>query len=267
MLPGWHMVSKAKIVAAQGRYVDRVAQNFRARIERELTAATEEAVRFWQLTGTVPMIPTERLTQIYAGLIEEAVLAFVSGVKSHGVPLEAKSFADIMRNIARAFIGQEAIRRRIVGVANTTRAIIIRQVDAGYAEGLGVAEIAKSITEEAPRISRTRAALISRTETHGAANYGAWQAAKQSGVPMEKEWVSVEDHRTRRFSEGDEFDHAMMNGVRVGMDEPFQLPMRDGSIALALYPGDPAAPAACSINCRCALTFEVSLDSLLDGIL
>jgi hypothetical protein len=256
--------NKARVARSQAIMVDRLSGNFQGQIEREIIRATNDAVAFWEITGFVPTIPTDRLAMIYAGMIQEATTAFVTGVKAHGLQLETKSFAARMLQAALEYIGFEAIRRRITNVAETTRKQIVRQVDAGYDAGEGVATIAQNIRQRAPEIATARAALIARTETHGAANYGAWVAAKESGLPMQKEWVSVEDARTRRFSEGDAFDHVAMNGKIADMNVAFQIPGRDGAVALAMYPGDPEAPAACSINCRCALAFAVSLEALID---
>lgn len=93
---------------------------------------------------------------------------------------------------------------------------------------------------------------IARTETTGAANYGALKAGDTVGIVQEKMWITNEDERTRRFPE-DSFDHAIMDGVRLPKNTPFQ--QRGVSLQ---FPGDPAAqPARWSagmvINCRCTV--------------
>lgn len=255
----------------QGILLDRLEVSFRNRLRDEIFRATMEIARIYEITGEVPGARDHiaELESIYRAMVIASATTFGARVagqaKAVGIDLERKGFAETMMRMALEYIGLEAVRRRIVAVAETTRNLIVRRVDRGYSAGEGVDKIARGIREDAQSIALSRAALIARTETHGAANYGAWRAAKESGLPMQKEWVSVEDHRTRRISEGDAFDHVTMNGVIAAMDTPFQVPMRGGGFAPAMYPGDPSAPAGCSINCRCALSFKVSLDDLIDG--
>jgi uncharacterized protein with gpF-like domain len=94
-------------------------------------------------------------------------------------------------------------------------------------------------------ISRQRGALIARTETHGAANYGADGAARATGLKLRKEWIAAEDERTRP-------DHNEANGQIVDMDQAFDV----GGEAL-MYPGDPAGSAGNIINCRCGVSHVV----------
>ena len=158
----------------------------------------------------------------------------------------------------------EAIRRRITSVSETTRKQIIDLIDKGNAEGNGIAAIAKSITDTIPYLSRWRASVIARTETHGAANYGANEAAKSTGLKLKKEWISVEDHRTRDFYHHDAYDHRAMNGQVVDMDQPFSMPWSKGDPLQIMYPGQADMPAAAVINCRCAVGHIVDEASLFD---
>jgi SPP1 gp7 family putative phage head morphogenesis protein len=115
----------------------------------------------------------------------------------------------------------------------------------GYAEGLAQDGVADMIRAAIPSMSSYRAGVIARTETHGAANFGAMEAARETGVALRREWVSAEDERTRD-------SHVAANGQIVGMDEPFAV-----GDALLMYPGDPDGPPEETINCRCAIAFVV----------
>ena len=121
----------------------------------------------------------------------------------------------------------------------------MRAVARGYEDGLGQAGVAEYIRDLIPSFSDARAGLIARTETHGAANFGANAAAKETGLPLKREWISAEDSRTRS-------SHDAANGQIVGMDEPFTV----GGARLD-YPGDPSGPADETINCRCSIGFVV----------
>jgi hypothetical protein len=48
--------------------------------------------------------------------------------------------------------------------------------------------------------------------------------------------------------------HAELDGDEVGLNEPFD--SEDGPI---MYPGDPSASAAMTINCRCTLIYRFKL--------
>lgn len=155
---------------------------------------------------------------------------------------ETKDFAATLAQLARRYIGLEAFRRKITSIAETTRAQIIAVVQRGETEGLGVAQIARVMRDVVPSLSSYRSNLIARTETHGAANYGANGAAKETGLTIRKEWVAASDARTRD-------SHARIDGETVGMDDAFSNGL--------MYPGDPSGPPEEVINCRCAVSHVV----------
>ena len=83
----------------------------------------------------------------------------------------------------------------------------------------------------------SRAKMIARTETVGAANFGSQESYEQAGVE-EKEWLATLDDRVRD-------SHAALDGDVVGLNETF-----NNGLA---YPGDPTGDAGEIINCRCTL--------------
>ena len=103
-----------------------------------------------------------------------------------------------------------------------------------------------------PRFYRWQAERIARTETTGAANYGAVQSGDVSGFIMEKRWISALDARTRRQPES-HYDHRQMNGKRVGLKEPFIFNPKSLREDRLFYPGDPNGQAGNVINCRCTV--------------
>lgn len=127
------------------------------------------------------------------------------------------------------------------GITNTTKSVIERVLGEAAQTGWSFDEIVRRITE----INRKRARLIARTETVTAANGAAMINAKETGIPLNKIWISAVDNRTRR-------DHYMMNRVTVGINENFIVggyPMQQ--------PGDrtQGAPAKEICNCRCVVAF------------
>ena len=255
----------------QSRLLDALEARFRRRIAKVLAKEAGGLLARYRELGFVPPPDNDderAVRDVYMEIGLRSARVFGARVigdgKARGHVLEFKfSYADFFRSVATGWINQEAIRRRITGVTETTRADIVRQVTAGQADGLGVDAIARNISKRVitgytvidsdgvsrvvPSISRMRGALIARTETHGAANYAMHETAKQTGLVLVKEWVAAEDERTRP-------EHADANGQTVAMDEPFMV----GGERL-MYPGDSSGSAWNTINCRC-----VSIQRVLD---
>lgn len=230
---------------------ERLEISFRNKIKAELRRASVDMAVFFDQTGDVSVPPghADRLTLIYQAMAIATFNAFGARVmmqgKGSGIALETKGFAETMTRFALQYIAGEAMRRRITDVADTTRGFIMRAVRQGYEDGLGQRGVAQYILDLVPSFTDARAGLIARTETHGAANAGANEAAKETGLNLRKEWISADDERTRE-------DHSLANGQIVGQDEAFDI----GGEAL-MFPGDPAGSGGQVINCRCSLGWVV----------
>ena len=239
----------------------------------EIARESRRLIEFYRQTGEVPPPSEEhrnRMMQIESDLAETATRAFGGRIldqgKALGLILETKfDFAAFFRRTALEWVSKEAIRKRITDISETTRAKIVSEVARGYAAGNGVDAIANEINKSVPRISKWRGALIGRTETHGAANNGAVAAASASGLKTDREWLSVNDSRTRTIGDGDQFDHAAMNRVRISEGEMFKVPKKSGGFELIEFPGGPSGSAGNVINCRCGTGFIV-ISSLLDEL-
>ena len=235
----------------QAAALDRLQRRFEPSIAREVARASRIMAQGFEDTGAVPMVPDhrQRVAELLDGMAGVSVRVFAGRVlnaqRADSLVIERKDFADTVARLAQRYIMLEAFRRRIVSIAETTRAQIIAQVERGFAAGLGQEGVARFIADNVAGIARTRARVIARTETHSAANYGAFGAAEQTGLTLKKEWIAAEDERTREA-------HASADGQVVGKDEMFDI----GGFG-AMYPGDPSLPADQSINCRCALGWIV----------
>lgn len=108
--------------------------------------------------------------------------------------------------------------------------------------------VVKQLTTR-PEFTAMRARRIARTETVTSANGAAIINAKESKLLMNKEWLSVQDKRTRH-------DHRQVNGSVVAIDAPFHV-----GDSLMAQPGvrtqtnGLATPAAEVVNCRCTVAF------------
>lgn len=241
--------------------LDRLTVQFHARLQREIAAAMKDMVEMWLQTNqvTLPRGFHDRIEATYRQMALASITQFGLRIldqgKAHGLPLETKeSFAQIMTRLALRYVQQEMIRRRITEVTETTRRQIVNAIDRGYRGGLGQRGVADAILDLVPSLSSTRANVIARTETHGAANYGSNEAAKQTGLPMNREWISAADERTRET-------HREANGQIVGMTDTFRIGDSDLE-----FPGDPSAPPEEVINCRCTLAYVID-DEALEAML
>lgn len=267
--PAFISHSPEREAAIQSRLLNVLEARFRRKIASVVADESRRYLSAYRELGYIPAQSDEDVAEfrsLYEQMGLETVRTFgarvVSQGKALGYNLEAKQeggFAALFRSLALLWVNQEAIRRRITRVTETTRARIVGEVARGQQDGLGVSEIAKGINKRVPAISRARGALIARTETHGAANFAMHETAKTTGLELEKEWVATEDMRTRTFNkeDPDEYDHIAMHGQKRAMDEPFFMPWIGGPDLLIMYPGEAGKPGAATINCRCASIHRV----------
>ena len=143
------------------------------------------------------------------------------------------------------------------GITTTTKEDMRKILTKGMQEGWSITQMMNEL--EKLGITAYRAELIARTETTRAANQGALLGAVSTGLMTVKEWISVNDDRTRRIPR-DKFDHLHMDGKQVPVDEPFTVPGMS-AVDFMEYPGDPNGSAGNVCNCRCTVGFEVVRDS------
>lgn len=120
-------------------------------------------------------------------------------------------------------------------------------------EPLKEAQIANMVSRYRDRSLMLRAETIARTEsvrvTSIARREGFAQALEDAGVTPDqvvRVWNSTSDARTRDA-------HRAMDGQERGPDEPFQ----DGDGNRLMFPGDPNAPPATTVACRCVVTHRI----------
>lgn len=161
-----------------------------------------------------------------------------------------KSFSDIFQETLFSWMGTN-VGSRIVSVGTTLADEIVNIIISSFNNEMNIMQIRNLIYRKlnSPNFYRWQALRIARTETTTIGNYASLQAAKNSKLVLLKEWVSIQDERTRHRPVNF-YDHLVMNGVTVGIDEKFNV-----SNDLLDYPGDTNAEAGDIINCRCGLSF------------
>lgn len=113
----------------------------------------------------------------------------------------------------------------------------------GIQNGNSVSQIAERIDEYTGQKFNTSPESIARTELAGVQNMTAVEVFRQSGFTR-KRWLTSRDGKVRP-------SHQAMEGVTVGMDEPFAV----GS-SLLMFPGDKSPYPEDWIQCRCAVVAE-----------
>lgn len=259
----WLLSAKPQDEAQRQAQLQRALERAHGRaFAAEITRAMGEMLASYRATGSAPSLPDDheaRLRLLMQEMARQSVATFGARIleqgKAHKPSLETKSFAEFFERLAQEFIALEAVRQRITAIASTTRRQIISLISRGQEQGESLDTIARDISRKTPRIARWRAATIARTEVHSAANYGAHNAAKATGLQLRKQWISVEDTRIRDFNEPTiaDFDHRRMDEQTAEMDEPFMVPKKGGGFEPLMHPGDPAGSPGNIINCRCAV--------------
>jgi HK97 family phage portal protein len=164
-------------------------------------------------------------------------------IKAPEIPLE--DGFDVYDEAVQNFIAN-TVAHKVVLVTDTTKEMIRKIIAASEAQGWSIPQIANAIdTMYLDQIIPNRSVVIARTEVIGASNAGSRYAAQQTGLPLEKEWISTRDKRTRE-------SHDELDGEKRPMDEPYSNGL--------LFPGDPSGTAKEVIQCRCTEGYNVVRD-------
>lgn len=227
--------------------LDRFEVRLRVKVTRNRNAFLRDAAEAYPHARTLQGWLTERharrLTTILAEHYEAVVPHFAALTRRQlKAPQRKSQFLGLMTE----WVSREALRKARL-IAATDADAVRGEIEDGIAEGLGSAEIARNI-RAASDMTRKRADVIARTETHAAATFASVQTVRQAdeelGVRMLKQWLPTGDDRTRE-------DHAAMaDHPAIPLDEKFTV-----AGVLMDRPGDPSAPPEQTINCRCALIY------------
>ena len=154
---------------------------------------------------------------------------------------------------------REALERSSTGTtAALNRQLRDRRFDSsvrGAARGrrvpLSQAEIDRMVGRYTERAVKYRSEVIARTEALRAVNEAADEMYRQAITNGQikkdsviRKWVAARDERTRG-------SHRTLHGQKRKIDQPWQTPN-----GLIRFPGDPQAPAAETIQCRCTVTIR-----------
>lgn len=213
----------------QRRYENIYTTKFNAALKEQIKAFTETgtlmAVEFspiynvlQNLYFTIPSIWAARATREARSLKERMPMGF------------SQRIIDLMK----IYYGIDLLNLAD-DLTQTTKDVIQRVLSEAAEEGFGFDEVVRRL--QIPELTSRRARLIARTETVGAANAASNIAAKETGLLMDKIWISARDNRTRPH-------HRQVNQSIVPMNDTFTV----GSAQMQ-FPGDKAGGAEECCNC------------------
>jgi hypothetical protein len=194
---------------------------------------TTDMTQYFDLSPT-PI--AEAFNAVYVRVGEAFAKETFNGLKSHYgyqiKDIEFSPFDEALRAWVATYAGE-----RIVGITSTTQVMIQKLLQRAIDEGMGVAKAQALIRSEFTTMSRLRAERIARTEIVSASNLGSIEAARSTGLTLQKNWLSTRDARTREA-------HAEVDGQVAELEGYFIV----GGEELA-YPGDINGSADNVINC------------------
>lgn len=135
-------------------------------------------------------------------------------------------------------------KNRIVGINNTTYDAVKSILKDAYQRGASIEDIKKELAEAFDQFSQTRAKTIAQNEMGAYINGGSDEAARESGVVKEKQWVSA------RLPTARASHIAVEDRGPIPMDNKF-----DVAGYMADYPHDPVLPPSESVWCHCAVLY------------
>ena len=256
-------------VASEVRRQGRVRANLEKGIYRKLTSLLPkfirtEADRFSSSGSFSP----EQASRNLQGELAPVMSRHYRRVFTTIFQTNESRYESLAKSVDAVVFGRNRDIEGLIEVYNRDRALFLSGITQNLANKVGniitigrengdsLSQISKNINTQVGPISRRRAALIARTETHNAASYAHhhYHDAVQGelGVSMMKKWSSVSDARTRSA-------HVEASGQLRSMEEPFSV----GGAEMQ-YAGDPNGGARNVVNCRCVIVYLDSDD--VDGL-
>ncbi len=222
-----------------------------ARQRESVLARLHQRGRIWTARTPDDSVAAPFDVEEWTDRFEDALLpVFTAAVASAGaetmLDLGLTGTFDVTNPIVTDWI-QSEVQTMVSGINETTWAQLRDILQAAIDQGLDVDDIARQINDVFEQDIGNRAQVIARTESTRATNGGSLQAARLSGVVLQKEWLATLDNRVRE-------SHRSAHGQRVGLEDDFTVGDARGQ-----HPGG-MDRAEESVQCRCTLLFLTDAD-------
>jgi HK97 family phage portal protein len=247
----------APTVLIRGITAERASKTF-DRLEGSAERAVQRLAKA-QLDETLRKLNRSRSTETRADVstvfnaaswVERAydyLLPAISAALEAGVNATADSL-DAKVNLDQYLIQAADHRAKVLAqYVNDTTAQVLndRLTAAAVADNVTVDQFAQVLKDTFADLSGYRARTIARTEMVGGFNAGSREAAVDSGVVSQREWLPGGGAHSRP-------EHDALGGYRTtGMDDAYPNGL--------LFPGDPNGDPSETINCRCTELYVTDL--------
>ncbi len=181
-------------------------------------------------------IVNTRMSAVIKGLYQDAAVMALRKFKIDGAKALPKFISEVLR-----FLDKYLLIKVVLPISTTTIKDIDNVLKESLDKGWGLDETVANLKEK--EIPKWRAKLIVRTETAAATNLSQTIAADQQPFEMEKQWIAIEDKRTR-----------LSHGHLLGVDGQ-RVPLYEKYSNGLMYPGDKNGSAKEVCNCRCTQGF------------
>lgn len=238
-----HTPHERRIALSMRRYLRAQAARIAKRLKKELgTKSVTKAIDPVVLDRVLDeAFERQQLLSLFRPLYRRALAdAFSEASKSINTDLLFEP-AQLEREAVAA------VRQMETSILSTTRTDVGRLVNTLISQGVTLPEMQSQIVQ-ASSFSPQRAMTIARTETTRVANFAANEAytrAEESGIKVQKMWLSARDNAVRDT-------HRDLDGQTVPSKGTFSI-----SGATASAPGG-FGTGALDINCRCSIIGKVA---------
>ncbi len=246
--------------------MDRLEAIFVSDLESVLAAAMDEATVNLRQTHLPDALP---LT-FRKSIIEQLSAIWLATTDSFA-NLMVEHFEDAFKHLSHKQVQTEVVSQivdqyiesfgaqKAAQIIQTTETQIRDIVLGGMLKGEAQEAVFSAIVNKIPGLAKVRATVITRTEVHSVSQFASQKMAERAGIRLNKVWHTVGDSRVRTFGlfgRMDQFNHRIMNGTTVSLDQPFRVPTRLGGFEALSFPGSPGGSPGNVINCRCVQTYE-----------
>lgn len=232
----------------------KIEKTFIPKMERAVKSEISKAMAHYVKHGNIGDVRADILP-ILKELYKKSAL-YEAGIHYRQLK-ERKKFLTLGQNeawnkVIDTYLMQHNLFNTVEQINETTKRRVLELISQGLQRGDSVDMIVKTI--EADDIPLKRARLIVRTESVGAMNMGSMMGAISTGIMYQKKWVTAGDHRVRGNKPSDRFNHVILDGELVDMEQPFN----NGQAIM--FPGDKRSSAGNFCNCRCCMSYVAKRD-------
>lgn len=243
----WQSDFEKQLDIAEKKQISIVKRYYKSEYNKGINSFISEGQTNFQL-----LFDSKDLLKIYRELYSDIGMRFAKWYANNYQKYLTKNLdptqLDIWQNSFASF-GSAVGAQRVTLVSGTAKNNLIRITQQLMSDPefmtLGAVERGRILKNQFNTYSQYQSERLVRTEATAAANFATMESATTifPKEQMQKEWIASFDDRTRST-------HSEADGQIVMANDTFFV---GGS--QMMFPGDPSAPAAEVVNCRCSIAY------------